>query len=102
MGGTHRLDIRCPDCRTEIVVDSSTGEVLFHKAARREPAQGQDLSTLLDNLDQQKEQAEQTFEREVAAFQDRDRLMEEKFDEAMRQAEKDPDDAPPPRPFDLD
>ena len=42
------------------------------------------------------------FEREVEAHRDRDRLLEERFEEALRKAEEDPDDGPPPRPFDLD
>lgn len=102
MGDSRRLEVRCPDCSAEIVVDAATGEILFHKAARRKPAAGRDLAQLLDDLDQEREQAEQTFAREVEAVRDRDRLMEERFDEAMRQAEKEPDDTPPPRPFDLD
>ncbi len=40
--------------------------------------------------------------REMAALKDRDRLLEEKFEEALKRAEEEPDDAPPPRPFDLD
>ena len=42
------------------------------------------------------------FEREVAAHKDRDRLLKEKFDEAMKRAEDADDGTPPPRPFDFD
>ena len=47
-------------------------------------------------------EAEETFEREVAAMKDRDRLLEEKFREALKRAEEEPEDVPPPRPWDLD
>ena len=33
---------------------------------------------------------------------DRDRVLDERFAEALRKAEEEPDDVPPPRPFDLD
>ena len=33
---------------------------------------------------------------------DRERLLEEKFRAALQRAEEEPDDGPPPRPFDLD
>jgi hypothetical protein len=38
----------------------------------------------------------------MAAMKDRDRLLEEKFKQALERAKEEPDDVPPPRPFDLD
>ncbi len=38
----------------------------------------------------------------MEALEDRDRLLEEKFREAVKNAEDDPDEGPPVRPFDLD
>ncbi|MCB1037875.1 MAG: hypothetical protein KDD47_28835, partial [Acidobacteria bacterium] len=61
-----------------------------------------DFDSLLAGIDDDKARAEQKFEREVAAMKDRDRLLEEKFKEALRRAEEEPDDVPPRRPFDLD
>ena len=46
--------------------------------------------------------AEDVFQREVAALKDRDRILEEKFREALKRAEEDPDQGRPARPFDLD
>ena len=76
--------------------------MLFHRPAPKAPAGGQDFEQLLAGLDESKERAEDVFEREVSAYKDRDRLMEEKFREAMRRAEEEPGDEPPPRPWDLD
>lgn len=98
----NRLTVTCPGCAGELVVDRATGEVLFHKPAPRPLAGGKDFDSLLAGLDDQKARAEQLFEREKAAMKDRDRLLEEKFKEAMRRAAESPDDEPPQRPFDLD
>ncbi len=96
-----QLSVSCPDCGCDLTVDRVTGQVLFHKSAPEAPAGGQDFDQLLAGLDESKERAEDVFEREVTAFKDRDRLMEEKFREAMRRAEEEPDDEPPLRPWEL-
>ena len=102
MSETRKLTVRCPDCSSELVIDVATGEVLSHRRAKQPPAGGKDLDSLLQGLDQDKARAEDVFQREVAAMKDRDRLLEEKFKEAVRRAEEDPDQGRPPRPFDLD
>lgn len=102
MGEHRKLQLRCPDCGSQLTVDAATGEVLFHKRPKEPPAGGRDLDSMLKGLDQDKARAEDVFAREVAAFKDRDRLLEEKFREAMKRAEEEPDEAPPRRPFDFD
>ena len=98
----RKLTVRCPDCSSELVVDVATGQVLSHRKAKQPLAGGKDFDSLLKGLDEDKSRAEDIFTREVAALKDRDRILEEKFREAMRRAEEDPDEGPPPRPFDLD
>ena len=85
-----------------MVVDAATGEVISHQAHNAPPAGGKELGELLEGLDREKEQAEDLFAKEVAAFKDRDRLLEEKFEEAMKRAEDADDGTPPPSPFDFD
>ncbi|HVR99826.1 MAG TPA: hypothetical protein VMW27_24595 [Thermoanaerobaculia bacterium] len=102
MSENRKLTVRCPDCSSDLVIDAATGEVLSHRRPKQPPAGGKDLDALLRGLDEDKAKAEDIFQREVAAMKDRDRLMEEKFREAMRRAEEDPDQGPPRRPFDLD
>ena len=97
-----RSNLRCPECGAHLVVDVATGEILFHKRAGKAPAGGKDFDHLLAELKEEKSHAEEIFEREVEALKDRDRLLEQRFEEALRQAEAEPDDEPPPRPFDLD
>jgi hypothetical protein len=103
MAAEHRkLTVRCPECSADLVIDATTGEVLSHRKAKQPPAGGKDFDALLKGLDEDKARAEDIFEREKAAMKDRDRLLEEKFREAMRRAEEEPDEGPPLRPFDLD
>lgn len=102
MTSDGKLRFRCPECESELVVDAATGEVLSHRKAKQPPAGGKDFEALLKGLEDDKARAEDVFAREVAAMKDRDRLLDEKFKEALRRAEKDPDEGPPRRPFDLD
>lgn len=99
---TRKLTVRCPECSSELVVDAATGEVLGHRKPKQPLAGGKDFDSLLRGLDEEKAHAEDVFQREVAALKDRDRILEEKFREALRRAEEEPSDVRPPRPFDLD
>jgi len=85
-----------------LLIDAATGEILAHRHPKKLPADGKDFEALLDDLDREKVEAENVFEREVAALKDRDRLLEEKFQEAVKRAEEKPDDERPLRPIDLD
>ncbi len=97
-----KTDVDCPDCGARITVDLVTGTVLHHRSAKKERDPGKDFDALLAGLDESKSRAEDVFDREVSALEDRDRLMEEKFREALKRAEEEPDDEPPLRPWDLD
>lgn len=83
------------------MLDAATGEVLFHEKVQDPLAGGKNFEELLDDIDRGKAQAEEVFEREVAAYDDRDRLLEERFRQALERAD-DGDDGPPPSPFDFD
>jgi hypothetical protein len=97
-----KLTLRCPDCSSHLVVDAATGEVLFHHKVESPPAGGKGFEELLADLDSERARAEDVFAREVAAHADRDRLLEERFRQALERAGNDPDDGPPPSPFDFE
>ena len=82
------------------MIDAATGAVLHHRPAKVSK-EGKDFDALLADLDASKARAEDVFKQEVSALEDRERLMEEKFREALRRAEEEPDDKPV-RPWDLD
>ena len=98
----RRITVRCPECSSELMVDVATGEVLSHRKPKQPIAGGKDFDSLLKGLDDDKAHAEDVFQREVAAMKDRDRLLEEKFREALKRAEEEPDEGRPHRPFDFD
>ena len=102
MADKDRLQVVCPDCSSRLIVDRATGEVISHQSHKAPPAGGKGLDELLEGLDREKEQAEDLFQREVDAHRDRDRLLEEKFKEALKRAEDADDGTPPPSPFDSD
>lgn len=84
-------------------MDAATGEILGHRPSpqKTKPA-SKDFDSLLKGLGDSKQRAEELFDQEFSAFKDRDRLLDEKFKEALKRAEEDPDDRPPPRPWDLE
>lgn len=102
MSENRNLIVTCPECEARLVVDVATGDVVSHKKAKQPVAGGKDFDALLTDLDRGIEEAEEVFSREMAAMKDRDRLLEEKFNQALERAQEDPDEEPPPRPFDLD
>jgi hypothetical protein len=102
VSATRKLTIRCPECESDLVIDAATGEILSHRRPKQPIAGGKDFASLLRGIDEGKAKAEDLFQREVAAVKDRDRLLEEKFQEALRRAEEEPDTGRPARPFDLD
>ncbi len=101
MKSQDKLTVRCPHCDTSLVIDVATGQVLHHKAPKKESA-SHDFDALLSDLDASKERADEIFDRELGSIKDKDRLMEEKFREALKRAEEEGDDGRPVRPWDLD
>lgn len=98
-----KLRVTCPDCGCDLVIDAATGTILAHKSPKRPSAAEQiDFDRLLAGLDDSKSRADEVFSRELSALEDRDRLLEEKFREAMLRAEEEDDGSPPVRPWDLD
>ena len=102
MEETRKLTLACPECGSRLVVDQATGEVLSHRAPGSRPGGGKSFESLLDDLDRDRAEAEEVFAREVAALEDRDRLLEERFRAALENAGDLDEDEPPPRPFDYD
>ena len=101
MSSTKKLTVRCPDCQSELTIDAATGAILAHRKPKEPLAGGQTFESLFAEIDASKARAEDLFEREKAAFADKDRILEEKFREALKRAQEEPD-LPPKRPFDMD
>ena len=92
-----KYSIICPCCEASLTVDASTGALLAHEEKKKVLGSFEDLK---GNLDKQKEQREQIFAQEMSSMKDRERLLEEKFKEALKRAEG--DTTPFRNPLDLD
>ncbi|HKO62136.1 MAG TPA: hypothetical protein VJV03_13310 [Pyrinomonadaceae bacterium] len=98
MTETTRFTIICPCCEATLNVDAQTGTLLSHEEKTRPLAS---FDEMVKGLDKQKQVREQIFAQELSSHKDRDRILEEKFQEAMKRAEKDKD-KPYRNPLDLD
>ena len=91
------LDVICPCCQTRLTLDRASGEVLYEDRPKK---RGMSWEQALAADGECKSAAEQLFERGIDRERNADELLEKKFREAMKRADK--SDSPPPRIFDLD
>ena len=71
-----------------MIVDAVTGAIISHEEKQKPLASFEDMAR---NLDKAKQTREQILAQEMSSMKDRGRLLEEKFREAMKRAEKDKD-----------
>lgn len=93
-----RFTILCPCCEATMIVDAQTGAILSHEEKAKPVAS---FNEMLKDLDKQKEARDQLFSQELSSQKNRERLLEEKFQEAMKRADKDKD-KPFINPLDVD
>ena len=98
MADTKRFTLICPCCEATLTVDAQTGAILSHEEKAKPLAS---FDEMVKGLDKQKQMREQIFQQELGSQKDRKRLLEEKFQEAMKRAEKDKD-KPFINPMDVD
>ena len=98
MVDTSRFTIICPCCEAKLVVDAQTGVILSHEEKTKPLASFDEMKK---DLERQKQTRDQVFAQELGSHKDRERLLEEKFREAMKRAEKDKD-TPYRNPLDFD
>jgi uncharacterized Zn finger protein (UPF0148 family) len=98
MAEADKFTLICPCCEATIKVDASTGAIVSHEEKQKPLAS---FEGLVKDLDKQKQTREQLFAQEMSSMKDRERLLEEKFREAMKRAEKDKDKVYK-NPLDLD
>ena len=98
MADSSRFTIICPCCEATLSIDAQTGAMISH-AEKAKPLASFD--EMVKGLDKQKQVREQIFTQELSSMKDRDRILQEKFQEAMKRADKDKD-KPYRNPLDLD
>ena len=94
----EKFTVICPCCDAALTIDASTGAILAHEEKKKAHGSFEDLA---GELNKQKELREQLFAQEMSSMKDRERLLEEKFREAMKRADTN-DGTPYKNPLDLD
>lgn len=94
----EKFTIICPCCEANLTIDAKTGAVLAHEEKTKKLGSFDDLK---DQLEKQKEARENIFAQQMSSQKDRERLLEEKFKEAMKRA-GDETDKPFKNPLDMD
>ncbi len=94
----EKFTVVCPCCESSLTIDAATGALLSHEEKKKVLGSFEDLK---GELSKQKEQRDQIFAQEMSSMKDRERLLEEKFKEAMKRADVDAD-KPFKNPLDLD
>ena len=80
----EKFTIICPCCEATLTIDAQTGAVLAHEEKAKKLSSFEELQ---QNLHKQKENRENIFAQEMSSQKDRERILEEKFKEAMKRAE---------------
>ena len=93
------LEVTCPCCHATLVVDTNLGRVVSH----HEPDRGNkpELNDAQRILAAEAERREAMFQQSVESEKTRGDALSKRFDEALRQAKKEPV-TKPMRDFDLD
>lgn len=94
----EKFSIICPCCEATLTIDAQTGALLSHEEKKKVLGSFEDLK---GELSKQKELREQIFAQEMSSVKDRERLLEEKFKEAMKRADEHKD-VPYRNPLDFD
>ncbi|CAN5468843.1 hypothetical protein BH10ACI1_BH10ACI1_24640 [soil metagenome] len=94
----EKFNIICPCCEAALTIDAQTGAILAHEEKKKLHGSFEDLQGAMNK---QKELREQLFAQEMSSQKDRERILAEKFDEAMKRADNEKD-VPFINPLDLD
>jgi len=94
----EKFSVLCPCCEASLTIDARTGALLAHQEKAKKLGTFEDLKS---DLDKQRELRENLFAQETLAQKDRERLLREKFDEALKRAGDD-QGVPFRNPLDLD
>ncbi len=98
MSDSNNWTILCPCCEATLVVDAQTGAIISHREKAKPLASFEEMAK---DLERQKATRNQMFTQELGSLKDRERLLEEKFRNAMKRAEEEKD-KPYINPLDID
>ena len=82
------LEITCPCCHATLVVDTNLGRVISHREPER--SDKPELDQAASILAAQAERREAMFKQSVEAEKGRDDALARRFEEALREAKREP------------
>jgi hypothetical protein len=80
----EKFSVHCPCCEATITIDALTGAIISHEEKKKVTGSFEDLK---GEMSKQKELREQIFAQEMSSMKDRERLLEEKFQDALKKAD---------------
>ena len=92
------LEIECPCCRTQLLVDAATGVVLREDRPRKPQ---KSFENALKEERSRREASDDLFGKALASERDRGALLDRKFEKALEKAAEEPDKKPK-HPLDWD
>lgn len=95
---TTRFTIICPCCEATLQIDAQTGAIISHEEKAKAAFS---FDNRMQEMEKEKQVRNQLFQQELSSQKDRDRILEEKFKDAMKRADIDKD-KPFKNPLDLD
>ncbi len=93
------IEVICPCCQSTLVIDANLGRVVSHDEPER--ANKPELNDAQRILAAEADRREAMFQQSVNAEKTRDDALSRRFEEALKQAKKEPI-TKPTRDFDLD
>jgi len=94
----NKLHVICPCCEASITVDSESGAVISFDEKEKHLGSFEDLQS---EMAKKSKLRDELFSQEQKAQKDRARILDEKFREAVKKADKDSDE-PFKNPLDFD
>ena len=98
--GKPTLEITCPCCGARLTVDAGLGKVIHHVAPPKH-AKGPDLDHAAQLLEKEQARREALFQQSSEEAKIKSKLLERKFEEALKQTKDEPITRPT-RDIDLD
>jgi hypothetical protein len=93
-----RVEVLCPCCKTKLVVDAETSEILSEERPKQDS--GKTFDEAVSKMRGGAKQREEAFSKAFDKTQKLDDLLNKKFEEARKKAKK--DKSKPRTPFDFD
>jgi hypothetical protein len=95
------LVVTCPCCQAELHIDPETSAVIRHKEHVKPPTIT-DMEAAVQKLKSEPGRREEIFKKSVKEQKSHSDVLSKKFDEMLKIAKENPDEAPPKRDFDFD